>query len=120
MTLGKINVEQTIAKANDLLQKEKNISPTLRSVIEVLLILITLLLQRKGLNSRNSSKPPSDDKNRKRGCSKPKSKRSPGGQNGRKGIQLKQVSNPDKIKKLKLDKRKLPNDTYKEIGYNKR
>ena len=41
MTLGKINVEQTIAKANDLLQKEKNISPTLRSVIEVLLILIS-------------------------------------------------------------------------------
>jgi transposase len=120
MTIGKINVEQAIAKANDLLQKEKNISPSLRSAIEILLLLISLLLQRKGLNSRNSSKPPSDDKNRKRGSNKQKSKRRPGGQNGRKGVQLKQVSNPDKIKKLNLDKRQLPNDTYKEIGYDKR
>lgn len=120
MTIGKINVEKAIAKANDLLAKEKNISPALRSAFEVLLLLMSLLLQRKGLNSRNSSKPPSDDKNRKRGSTKPKSNRKPGGQNGRKGIQLKQVANPDKIKKLKLDKRKLPNDTYKEIGYDKR
>ncbi|MCP4670711.1 MAG: IS66 family transposase [Desulfobacula sp.] len=120
MTIGKINVEQTIAKANDLLQKEKNISPALRSVIEVLLLLISLLIQRKGLNSRNSSKPPSDDKNRKRGSNKPKSKRKPGGQKGRKGIQLKPVANPDKIEILKLDKRKLPRDTYKEIGYDRR
>lgn len=104
----------------DLLQKEKNISPALKSAFEVLLMLVTLLLQRKGLNSRNSSKPPSDDKNRKRGSNKPKSNRKPGGQNGRKGIQLKPVANPDKIEILKLDKRKLPRDTYKEIGYDKR
>ena len=120
MTIGKINVEQTIAKANDLLQKEKNISPALKSVIEVLLLLVTLFLQREGLNSRNSSKSPSDDKNRKRGSNKPKSKRKPGGQKGRKGVQLKQTANPDRIEILKLDKRKLPRDTYKEIGYDKR
>ena len=120
MTIGKINVEQTIARAQDLLQREKNISPALRSVVEVLLMLISLLLQRIGVNSRNSSKPPSDDKNRKRGSNKPKSKRKPGGQNGRKGIQLKQVSNPDRIEKINIDKRKLPGDIYKEIGYDKR
>ena len=120
MTIGKINVEQTIAKANDLLQKEKNITPALKSVIEVLLLLVTLFLQREGLNSRNSSKSPSDDKNRKRGSNKPKSKRKPGGQKGRKGVQLKPTTNPDRIEILKLDKRKLPRDTYKEIGYDKR
>ena len=56
MTIDRINVEQAIAKANDLLRKEKNISPALRSAFEVLLLLVSLLLQRKGLNSRNSSR----------------------------------------------------------------
>lgn len=120
MTLKNINVAEAIEKARGLLSKEKNISAALKAAIEVLLLLMTLLFQQKGLNSRNSSKPPSDDKNRKRGSNKKKSTRKPGGQKGRKGVQLKPVANPDKIEIIKLDKRTLPRDDYKEIGFDTR
>ncbi len=120
MKINNISVEDTIEKARDLLNQEENISPALKSVFEVLLLLVTILLQRKGLSSRNSSKPPSEDKNRKRGSTKSKSKRKPGGQPGRVGVQLKPVNNPDEVQVLKLDKRTLPRGDYKEIGFDKR
>lgn len=120
MKINNINVEKTIEKARDLLDKEERISPALKSVIEVLLLVVTILLQRKGLNSQNSSKPPSDDKNRKRGSKRMKSNRKPGGQPGRKGAQLKPTDNPDIIEELKIDKRTLPRGNYKEVGYDKR
>jgi transposase len=120
MNIGNLNVEETIEKAKDLLNKERNISPALKSVFEALLLVISILLQGKRLNSRNSSKPPSDDKNRKRGSKKTKSGRKPGGQKGRLGVQLKPVSNPDKVKVINIDKRTLPRDTYKVIGFDKR
>jgi len=120
MKISNINVEETIEKAKMLLKKEKNISLAFKAVIEVLLLLITILLQRKGLNSRNSSKPPSDDKNRQSGSKKKKSTRKPGGQKGRQGVQLKPVSDPDKVEVIKIDKRTLPQDNYKEVGFSKR
>lgn len=120
MKISNINVEETIDKARTLLAKEKNISPALRSVFEVLLLLVTILLQRKGLTSRNSSKPPAADPNRKRGSTKQKSKRKPGGQPGRTGVQLKPVDNPDQVEILKLDKRTLPRGTYTDVGFDKR
>ena len=62
---------------------------------------IAELERRLGLNSQNSSKPPSSD-----GLKKParvrslreKSKRKPGGQKGHEGETLRQTSEPDKIK----------------------
>ena len=120
MKISNINVEETIEKAKTLLAEEKNISPALRAVFEVLLLLVTILLQRKGLNSRNSSKPPSEDKNRKSGSTKKKSKRKPGGQPGRIGVQLKPVNNPDQIEVIELDKRTLPRGTYRKVGFDKR
>lgn len=120
MKLSNINVETTIEKAKTLLAEEKTISPALRSVFEVLLLIVSLLLQRKGLTSRNSSKPPSDDKNRKRGSTKKKSKRTSGGQPGRTGVQLKPVDNPDQVEVLTLDKRTLPRGSYTEVGFDKR
>ena len=120
MKTSNINVEETIEKAKTLLAEEKNISPALRSVFEALLLLVTILLQRKGLTSRNSSKPPSEDKNRQRGSTKKKSKRKPGGQPGRTGVQLKPVDNPDQVKVIKLDKRTLPRGSYTEAGFDKR
>ena len=118
MTLKNINIEETVEKARSLLSKENNISAALKSTFEDLLLLITLLFQQKGLNSRNSSKPPSDDKNRQRGSNKKKSTHKPGGQKGRKGVQLKPVANPDKIEIIKYDKRTLPRDDYKEVGFD--
>jgi transposase len=120
MKLSNINVDEAIKKAHVLLNSEKNISSALKTAIEVLILLVTILLQRKGLNSRNSSKPPSDDKNRKRGSKNKKSMRKPGGQKGRQGIQLKPVSDPDKIEIINIDKRTLPCDNYKEVGFDKR
>ena len=120
MKLNNINVEESLEKARDLLSKETNISSSLRAAIEVLLLLVTVLLQRKGLTSLNSSKPPSEDKNRKRGSTKKKSNRKPGGQPGRLGTQLKAVDSPDKIEVLRLDKRTLPRSQYKEVGFDKR
>ena len=120
MTLKNINIEETVEKARSLLSKENNISAALKSAFEDLLLLITLLFQQKGLNSRNSSKPPSDDKNRQRGSNKKKSTHKPGGQKGRKGVQLKPVANPDKIEIIKYDKRTLPRDDYKEVGFDTR
>ena len=79
MKLNNIDVEKTIEKARELLEKEPNISPAFKSIFEVVLMLVTILLQRLGLNSRNSSKPPADDKNRKRGSNKSQSERKPGG-----------------------------------------
>lgn len=120
MKISNINVDETIEKAKALLAEEENISPALRSVFEVLLLLVTILLQRKGLTSLNSSKPPASDPNRKRGSTKQTSKRNPGGQPGRTGVQLKPVSNPNQIEVLKLDKRTLPRGSYTEVGFDKR
>jgi len=120
MKVSNINVEETIEKAKQLLAEEKNISMALRSVFEVLLLLVTLLLQRKGLTSRNSSKAPSEDKNRKRGSQKVKSNRKPGGQCGRIGVQLKPVSDPDQIEVIQIDQRTLPRGSYTEVDYEKR
>ena len=92
MKLNNLNVGDTIAKARELLKEEKNISPALRSVIEVLLALMQVMLERFSLNSKNSNKPPSSDPNRKKKKKdKQKSNRKPGGQPGRVGKQLKPV-----------------------------
>jgi transposase len=60
-----IDVDSAINSVKELLKKESDLSPALRSALEVLLILVTLLLNRVTLNSKNSSKPPSTDPNRK-------------------------------------------------------
>lgn len=120
MKLNNDNIKETIESANSLLAKEKNISPALRSIIKLLLVFMQAMLERSTLNSKNSSKPPSSDPNREK-PSKPKnSQKKPGGQPGRKGAQLKPVDNPDKIKQLKLDKRKLPKGDYTDGGYESR
>ena len=78
------------------------------------------LVKRLGLDSSNSSKPPSNDPNRKRGSKKNKSNRKPGGQKGHPGKTLEKISNPDKIETIKIDRRKLPRGNYKEVGYESR
>jgi transposase len=121
MKIDITDVGETINEAKKLLKKEKNISPALRAIFNVILVLMHAMLIRFSLNSKNSSKAPSTDPNRKKSNHKKKSKkRKPGGQLGRKGIQLKPVSNPDKVEVLKLDKRSLPRGNYTEVGCDKR
>lgn len=119
MDLKKININETVDKAKKLLEKEENISPALRAIFEVLLMVIVLMAERLSLNSRNSSKPPSSDPNRKK-KNKNNSNNKPGGQKGRFGTTLKPISNPDKTVTLELDKSLLPNDGYKLTGYESR
>lgn len=120
MKLENIDLTKTLENARELLEKEENISPALKSVFEILLVIITIFMNRFGLNSNNSSKSPSSDPNRKRGSTKASSDKKPGGQQGHIGKTLKKVENPDEIKFLSIDKRTLPRGHYKDVGYEAR
>ena len=110
-----------MASVRQQLETDKTVTPTLKLAIEALLMVIALLANRLGLNSKNSSKPPStdgaqnDDKK-----SKDKSRNKTGGQKGHIGSTLKQVEKPDRIEPLKLDKRSLPKGKYRYVGVEKR
>lgn len=119
MTIENIDVDATLQKVEKLLSEEKGLSPAVRSMIELLVLLITLLVGRLSRNSRNSSKPPSSDPNRKRE-SKAKGERKAGGQKGRDGVTLKKVDNPDEVEVIKVDRKKYPRSRYKVIGYEAR
>lgn len=119
MTIGNIPVEKTLEAVKRQLEEEKNLSLALRASLELLLTLVTLLLNRWGLNSRNSSKPPSSDPNRKK---KGKNGNNPpGGQKGHMGNHLELVDDPDHVESLKVDRATLPTDgTFRCIGYERR
>ena len=118
MKIDSIDVDSAINSVKELLKKESELSPALRSALEVLLILVTLLLNRITLNSKNSSKPPSTDPNRKKSGKQGKSDRKPGGQKGRNGTTLEQVDDPDEVTELKVDRRTLPKGPqYQEVGH---
>ena len=118
MKIEDIDVDSAINSVKELLKKESDLSPALRSALEVLLVLVSLLLNRITLNSKNSSKPPSTDPNRKRTSKKGKSDRKPGGQKGHNGTTLEPVDDPDEVTELKIDLRTLPKGPqYQEVGY---
>lgn len=119
MTINNISVEKTLEKVKKQMEEEKDLSPGLRASLEILLTLVTLLVNRLGLNSRNSSKPPSSDPDRKK---KPqKGTNSPGGQKGHQGHHLELVDDPDYVKSIKVDRATLPTDgTFQPIGYERR
>ena len=121
MSIEDINIEETIAKVERTLSKEKKISSELRALIQLLLIVVKLLINRLSLNSRNSSKAPSTEPNRVRGRHrKSEGERKPGGQPGHKGVQLKPVSDPEIIETIDIDRKSLPCGKYTHVGYEKR
>jgi len=115
-----IDVEATIKKVQKLLAQEQNLSPALRSTLDVLLLVVQLLANRLTLNSRNSSKPPSSDPNRQRDEKPKDGNNKPGGQPGSVGTTLRQVNNPDDIKTLEVDRSSLPPGQYREVGFDRR
>ena len=62
--MGDIDIEGTLKELEVNLALEKDLSPTLKSLIEILILVVKLLSNRVGLNSKNSSKPPASDPNR--------------------------------------------------------
>lgn len=119
MKIEKINVDKTVGSVKKLLDEDPNVSPALRGAIELLIMLVSLLLNQVGLNSSNSSKPPSSDPNRKK-KKKESGTRKPGGQKGHNGTTLQKFSNPDVIEKIPVDKTTLPKGDYKDVGYKSR
>jgi transposase len=119
MTLDSIDVDVAINNAKRLIEQERDLSPALRSALGVLLLLVSVLLNRTTLNSRNSSKPPSTDPNRIK-PTRTKSNKPSGAQLGHVGKTLTKITNPDVIKVITLDRLTLPEGDYQERGFETR
>lgn len=119
MKIDAIDVDAAIGNVKRLLKEEPDLSPALRSALEVLLLLVCILLNRVTLNSENSSKPPSHDPNRKK-TSREKSDKPPGGQTGHNGTTLKKIPDPDEIEVIMVDRKSLPKGNYRQIGFETR
>lgn len=113
-----IDIQKAVDSAKEALVEDKTISSATKAIIELLIMIISLLMNKLNLNSSNSSKPPSTDNSAMKKKRKKKTKKKPGGQKGHIGTTLKQVEDPDEIKDLTIDKRTLPrNKTYEPDGY---
>jgi len=121
LKIENINISEAVKSAEILLKREK-LSPALKAMFQLLLTIVTLLVNRLNLNSSNSSKPPSSDPNRKKKRTRrKKSDKNPGAQNGHKGVTLEKVNDPDVIEALNIDRRTLPRDEqFTEVGYESR
>ena len=119
MKIENIDIEATIGKAQAIIREDKDLSAGVRSMFEMLILIISLLANRLNLNSKNSSKPPSSDPNRKK---EPKAKtgKKPGGQKGHVGKTLVKVDDPDEVKVIKVDRSKLPPARYRQVGFDTR
>ena len=96
MKLDNIDIEETLKEVEYLLSQEQNLSPTFHAMIKLLITMLKLSSNRMGLNSRNSSKPPSSDPNRLKPTRK-KSVKKTGGQPVHVGTTLKQIDEPDEV-----------------------
>ena len=119
MKINNIDIEAAIQKAEDAIDKDEHLSASTKSVIEILILLISLLAGRLNLNSKNSSKPPSSDPNRDKTPAK-KTGKNQGGQKGHIGKTLTKVDDPDFVKDIKIDRSKLPPGQYRDDGYESR
>jgi transposase len=115
----KINIAETLKNVESLMKSEKGSSPQMRAMMELLVVIITLLAAKLGLNSKNSSTPPSKDPNRAKKKSNSNG-RKPGGQNGHAGSTLEKVPNPDRIEIINVDRSVLPLGDYSLVGYETR
>ena len=122
MSIGKIDVTAALKNVERTLREDTSISPQLRAMMDLLVVIINLLLGKLGIDSANSSTPPSQDPHRKRGSTKKVSgqKRKPGGQNGHGGTNLKKEEKPDHIETLKIDRRTIPAGPYTPLGFESR
>jgi transposase len=110
-----------VTDAELLLKSEAPLSSEAKVTIQTLIDAVTLLSNRLGINSSNSSVPPSRDPNRQRKKSQSKGiQRNPGAQPGHSGSTLKRVDNPDEIEEIHIDRRTVPHGFYKTLGHETR
>lgn len=115
MTLKDFEPGQLMQSARQQIADEPNLSPALKTTLELLMTLCLLLLERMPKNSKNSSLPPSLDPNRLKKL-KAKNQRKPGAQPGRIGRTLKAVDEPDQIEIIKIDRSQLPPGRWRDSG----
>jgi len=128
MKVENIDVTETIENARKQIAEDRSLSPAMRSTFDLLVLIISLLVNRLGINSSNSSKPPSQDPNRDKNKDKKKRKprkdkgikRKPGAQPGHKGVTLEKSEHPDEIEEIKIDLRSIPSGDYEDVGYDSR
>jgi len=77
MNLNSINITEIVEQTKTWLQEDKTLTPALKMSIE--LVVVVMLAGKLGLNSQNSSIPPSKDINRIK-PTREKSEKSAGGQ----------------------------------------
>jgi transposase len=112
-------VDATLKTVQQLLAEEAHLSPALRSILEVMIMLVKLMANRLSLNSRNSSQPPSTDRFSKSDkAQKEDSGKKSGGQPGRVGATLEKIDDPDDIKSLTVDRSTLPPGDYRFVGFD--
>lgn len=112
-------MDATLKTVQQLLAEEAHLSPALRSILEVMIVLVKLMANRLSLSSRNSSRPPSTDRFAKGDKpNKDDSGKKSGGQPGRVGTTLKKITDPDDIKYLSVDRSTLPPDDYRVVGFD--
>ena len=110
----------TVKKVQQLLARETNLSPALRSTLAVLILVVQLLVNRLSLNRRNSRQPPSRDRFPARDKTATGAANKPGGQTGHVGTTLKKIADPDAIEAIDVDRSTLPPGDYQAIGYESR
>ena len=129
MTVSGINIDEAIKSMQVQLAADKNVSPALKTSINLLIMIVSMLLQRLTLNSSNSNFPSSTDKFTRRrrkvvpGKKKNKSSKPVGGQKGHKGNTLEKFpeSRVDEVVELSLDRRTLPSGVkLKPDGFESR
>jgi len=119
MNLNSINITEIVEQTKTQLQEDKTLTPALKMSIELILVVVVMLAGKLGLNSQNSSIPPSKDINRIK-PTREKSEKSAGGQKGRAGKTLTQTETPDEIQVILVDRDFLPKGHYREVGFQKR
>jgi transposase len=118
MKLREIAVKEALENARKTMEEQKDLPGAVRTLIALLITIIELFADRFLKNSTNSSIPPSQDPNREKKGKKNKEGKKPGAQEGRKGITLEPVENPDKIVNLKIKKSDLPDGvTCRDAGH---
>jgi transposase len=115
---SKLDIANVLSKAQDGLRGTD--IESLKVVVVELVAAVIALSNRLGVNSSNSSKPPSADPNRKRPMKAKGRRRKAGGQKGHVGSFLNQVPNPTTTKDILIDRDTLPKGRYHRVGFETR